>query len=215
MVSDRVGSADGGTPSDQLGGGGSIPTPALRRSEWRVHPISRITAQEFVRRHHYAGGGSSFATYVHGLFRGGDFMDADCQGIAWWIPPTIKAARATYPENPHGVLALTRLAVLPGVPKNAASFLLSRSRRQIDRERWPCLVTYADMGRGHTGAIYRADNWRYVGMIPSNITYRLKGRMVSIRNGASGNPRRSELLAAGATAEHSPGKHKFIHVEAA
>jgi hypothetical protein len=62
------------------------------------------------------------------------------------------------------VLCLSRLAILPDVPANACSFLLARSRRLIDDKAWPCLVTYADEWRGHTGAIYRADNWQYEGL---------------------------------------------------
>jgi hypothetical protein len=31
--------------------------------------------------------------------------------------------------------------------------------RLIDRTRWPVLLTYADSGQGHTGAIYLAAGW--------------------------------------------------------
>ena len=30
--------------------------------------------------------------------------------------------------------------------------------------KWECLITYADTWQGHTGAIYRACNWEYLGM---------------------------------------------------
>jgi hypothetical protein len=46
------------------------------------------------------------------------------------------------------VLALSRLAVDDAAPGNAATFLMSRSIRAVDRARWPHLVTYADKWRG-------------------------------------------------------------------
>jgi hypothetical protein len=81
---------------------------------------------------HYAAGASNTATALHGLFRRGDIFDEQCQGVAWWIPPTKGAALNTYPENWRGVLCLSRLCVLPCVPSNAATFLMAGSRRLID-----------------------------------------------------------------------------------
>jgi hypothetical protein len=207
----RVGSADGGTSSDQLEGGGSIPTSALRKREWWIEPISLVTARHLVRRWHYAKGGSNTATYLHGLFRRGDFMDADCRGFAWWIPPTRTAAEATYPDNWRGVLSLTRLAIEPGVPTNACSYLLAHSRRKIDRTAWPCLVTYADTAEGHTGAIYLADNWEYMGLTQPERMYRNKGVMVARKAGGTTRTH-AEMLEMGAQAYISQGKHKFRHL---
>jgi hypothetical protein len=210
-MKDCVGSADGGTPSDQLGGGGSIPTSTLRRGEWWVNAIDLELASDLVRAWHYAKGGPNTATYLHGLFRRGGFMACDCMGFAWWIPPTRTAAEATYPEQWQGVLALSRLAVAPDAPKNAASYLLARSRRLIDRARWPCLVTYADTAQGHTGAIYRADNWEYRQLTSPERMYRRNGRMIARK--AGGHTRtHAEMIEMGCEQYRSEGKHKFVHV---
>jgi hypothetical protein len=61
------------------------------------------------------------------------------------------------------VLSLSRLWVDDEVPANGESFLLGASMAMIDRRRWPVLLTYADTAQGHTGAIYRATNWRCLG----------------------------------------------------
>jgi hypothetical protein len=167
-----------------------------------------------VRAWHYAKGGPNTATYLHGLFRRGTFMASDCMGFAWWIPPTKPAAVATHPDNWQGVLSLTRLAIDPGAPKNAASYLLSRSRRLIDRVRWPCLVTYADTSEGHTGAIYRADNWEYVGLTKPERMYRIGGRMTTRKAGRTTRTH-GEMLDLGAECYTSEGKHKYRHVRRA
>lgn len=134
----------------------------LRRQDYVVRTIPLSQAQELVRLHHYSRGGSNTATFRHGLFHVDD-LDTPL-GVAWWIPPTKSAALATHPTNWRGVLTLSRLVVVPGMPTNSASFLMAASIRLIRQDpRWECLVTYADSWQGHTGAIYKATNWTYVG----------------------------------------------------
>ena len=186
----------------------------LRRSEWEVRPISIEAARPFIEIEHYAAGASNTATILHGLFRRGDIFDNQCKGIAWWIPPTKSAALATYPANWRGVLALSRLAIEPGVPKNACTFLQARSIKMIDRVQWPCLVTYADEWRGHTGTIYRASGWEYMGLTKPERTYVTSdGRMVARKAGPKTRTH-AEMLALGATCVGSFAKHKFRKVAA-
>ena len=64
----------------------------LRKADWEVRPVCHEFAQRLVAAHHYAKGGSNTKTYLHGLFRRGDIFDEQCQGVAWWIPPTRSAA---------------------------------------------------------------------------------------------------------------------------
>lgn len=181
----------------------------LRRTEWEVRSVDIKTARRLVETHHYARGASNTATALHGLFLVGDLFD-ECRGCAWWIPPTRSAAEATYPIRWQGVLCLSRLVIVPSVPANACTFLLARSRRLIDRKAWPCLVTYADEWRGHTGAIYRADNWDYRGKTKPERTYQIDGRMVARK--AGGHTRtHAEMLALGAQMVGSFAKHKFVH----
>ncbi len=183
----------------------------LRRSDWEVRPVDIAVARRMVEAHHYASGASNTATYLHGLFRAGEIFDEQCLGVAWWIPPTRSAAEATYPTNWQGVLCLSRLVIAPDVPKNACTFLLARSRHRIDPQTWPCLVTYADEWQGHTGGIYRADNWNYVGKTRPERTYRIDGRMTARK--AGGHTRtHAEMLALGAELVGSFAKHKFIKV---
>lgn len=180
----------------------------LRRADWEVRPVCYDFARRIVKAHHYAKGGSNTATYLHGLFRSGEIFDEQCLGVAWWIPPTRSAAEATYPQRWQGVLCLSRMVIMPGVPANACTFLLARSRKLIDRKVWPCLVTYADEWRGHTGAIYRADNWQYEGKTKPERTYQINGRMVSRKAGYTRT--HAQMIALGAEMIGSFAKHKFV-----
>lgn len=174
-----------------------------------MRDIPLMIGRELVKSYHYAKGASNTRTYLHGLFRRGETDENNCLGAAWWIPPTRSAAEATYPPNWQGVLSLSRLVIAPGVPKNACTFLLSRSVKLIPAKRWPCLVTYADDWRGHTGTIYRACNWQYLGKTRPETTYTINGVMTSRK--AGGNTRtKSEMLALGATIEGKHAKHKYV-----
>jgi len=135
---------------------------SLRHMDYVVEPIPIRIARAFVERHHYMHGMANTAVATYGLFPRGS---RQLLGVTVWMPPLPGAARRVHPENPAAVLMLSRLAVAPEGPRNAASFLLARSVRFLVRERrWEVLVTYADGWQGHEGQIYRAANWQYVGM---------------------------------------------------
>lgn len=155
----------------------------LNRNEWFVTDVPLITCQRLVGELHYSGGGANTGTFTHGLMRYDSPMIV--RGIAWWLPPTRAAAEASWDGDWKRVLALSRLAIEPEVPKNAASFLLARSVKLIARDgRFRCLVTYADEWQGHTGAIYRAANWEYVGKtVPEATFVDGNGRMVARKAG--------------------------------
>lgn len=186
----------------------------LKAKEWEVRTVSLRTVIELVERYHYAAGGSNTAVYRHGLFRVGDIFEGQCVGVSWWIAPTKTACEATFPSNWRGVLALSRLAIKPDVPRNAASFLIARSMALIDRARWPCLVTYADTWRGHSGAIYKATGWDYVGMTKPERTYVKEGRLIARKAGPNTRTH-AEMLALGAECVGSFSKHKFVSVRTA
>ena len=144
----------------------------LRAADWRVDNIPEHgEAARLVREWHYSSSCPNTSTYRHGLYAAG--LLTQCDGVAIWIPPTRAAGLAVNPTCPNGVLSLSRLVVAPWVPANGASFLLGRSMRLIDRQRWPTLLTFADTAQGHTGAIYLATNWRSDGEVPAGDVWEL------------------------------------------
>lgn len=181
----------------------------LRKSEWCVKAAPLAVAQAMVREHHYSRGGSNTAVYVHGLFRKAD--NKLC-GVAWWLPPTRVACESVNKERWTKVLSLTRLVILPDTPKNAATFLLANSVKLIRRDaRFVSLVTYADESQGHTGGIYRAANWDYVGRTgpyPRWIDPASDNRQVAPK--ATVNRTKAQMEALGYVKSGSFHKHKYI-----
>lgn len=179
----------------------------LRRADYYVETAPLKEVRELVEKYHYARGGSNTATFRHGLY----LRETDeLVGAAWWIPPTKNAALSVSPEWQR-VINLTRLVVKPGQPTNAASYLLGQSMKLIKQDgRFHTLLTYADSGEGHTGAIYRATNWEYVGTTKGDPRFidPTTGRHVARKAGGKTRTRK-EMEELGYVWTPPTPKHKF------
>lgn len=134
------------------------PANAAKAKDYRTERIPFVEGAAFIRQFHYAKGCANTATECFGLYRGPFLV-----GAALWMPPTKVAAQSVDPFDWRRVVALSRLAVLTGEPQNAASLFIGAMLRTLHAERrWTMLLTYADESQGHTGAIYKATNWRYL-----------------------------------------------------
>jgi len=189
------------------------PSSGLRASEYSVATIPLAQCRELIAAHHYAKGSANTATFRHGLIQNSGTDGLLCGrvvGCAVWIPPTKSAALATYPQDWRGVLALSRLVVLPDQPTNSASFLIGRSIRLIRQDpRWKCLVTYADDYQGHAGTIYKATNWESCGKTAPHPTWvDCDGRMVARKAGPKTRTR-AQMEQLGYTMIGRFSKHKF------
>lgn len=179
----------------------------MDRTEWEVRPCLLKDAQAFIKQYHYARGGSNTAVYTHGLYRRG--QDTLC-GVAWWLPPTRVAAESVNRDHWQKVLSLSRMAVLPDCPKNSCSFMLARSIDIIRRERrFVTLVTYADESQGHTGGVYKASGWTYVGKTGPYLRWLDRsGRQVSAKATKSRTVAQMEAL--GYVRAGRFFKHKYV-----
>lgn len=176
--------------------------------QYVVRPVSHRVGRAFITEHHYAKGASNTSVFSHGLYLGDELV-----GVALWLPPTRAAAQSVANDTPEawrGVLGLHRLALHPSVPKNGASYLIGRSIRLIRQDRrWTHLLTYADTAQGHTGVIYRATNWTYVGpTAPSRRWASPDGRQASGKS--TKNRTKVEMLALGYQQLPPSVKHKFV-----
>ena len=179
----------------------------LLSTEWEVRACPLRDAQAFIRLYHYARGGSNTAVYTHGLYRRGEEA---LYGIVWWLPPTRVACESVDKERWKQVLSLTRMAVSPRAPKNSCSYLLARSIKLIRRDRrFVALVTYADESQAHTGGVYRAANWTYVGKTgPYPRWLDAHGKQVAQK--ATVNRCKAQMEALGHVKVGSFFKHKFV-----
>lgn len=178
----------------------------LRKADYFVAPCSLQQAERLVEAHHYAHGGPNTGVGIHGLYRVGTFEPC---GVAWWIPPTRSTATAWW-DDWQAVLTLSRLVLTPDVPKNAATFLLMRSVKMLPPQ-WRCLLTYADTWQGHTGHIYKAAGWEYLGLTTPERIYTRNGRMVARKAGPVTRTH-AEMIALGCVCIGAYPKHRYRYI---
>lgn len=191
----------------------AINVDRLRKADWLVMEVpTHAEAVSIISELHYAHGAGNTSTYRHGMYRAADWpLTGIAWGVALWIPPTRRAAESVAGEAWQGVLCLSRLVLHPEVPTNGASFLLGRSMRSVDRERWPVLLTYADTRQGHTGAIYKATNWECLGeTMAGDYWVNNVGTMRGIKRG-NRTMSIAEMRDAGFTRAPKMPKLKFVH----
>ncbi len=184
--------------------------PVTRRGDLRFDAIAHAVGSAFIKSHHYARGCSKTGVFF-GCFRGDALV-----GVCQYLPPT-KVAAQSVSERWRQVLSLTRMAVLETEPQNSTSMLLSASIRWVrtlrlpDGSAWEWLVTYADESQGHTGAIYKATNWTYVGRTgPYERWVDQSGAQVATKSGPKTRTR-AEMLALGYRSAGKFFKEKFTY----
>jgi hypothetical protein len=177
-----------------------------RRGDYTFDPnVPICEARLLVESFHYSKGASNTRTDLHGFRRDGKLI-----AVAWWLPPTRVACESVSKSDWKSVISLSRLVVIPGEPKNVCSMLIGASIRKIKKDgRWKHLVTYADHSQGHTGAIYRATNWIYVGTTgPYPKWVDGDGKQVACK--ATTNRTKREMESLGFTKVGSFKKEKFV-----
>lgn len=182
--------------------------PNLRKEDYRVidnYPISDLL--DLVQRHHYTRSGSKAAVFRFGLER---IKDNRVLGVALFMAQRKSTAKSMWHGDHKRVLCLSRLAIDPEVPRNGASFLLGRCIRYIQATGdYDCLITHADTREGHTGQIYRATNWEYMGLTPARPRWENDSGKVASRKQGRRWRTPEEMNALGYRLVGNVVKHKF------
>lgn len=124
---------------------------------YEVRPIDYQTAMDVVIANHYLHRRCP-CSKAYGLFEGDELMGV----VTYGVPCSSTLLKGICGEEEmHNVYELNRLWIHPDVPKNAASYLVSHSMRQLDKE---IIVSFADTSVGHVGYVYQASNFLYCGL---------------------------------------------------
>ena len=138
------------TARHPLADGGAIPASSLHFRTGR-----RKEAEGMVLTYHYSKRVPSNVQMVGSLHLDGGLFGGDGPMVAaafWSIPPTRWA---------EPVIELTRL--VRGNEQVPLTFLVSRCAKELKRQGYDLLVSFADRTQGHEGYVYRASNWNYSG----------------------------------------------------
>lgn len=124
--------------------------------------IDKKTAEIFVTNKHYSRRASIFWA-GYGLVENGKIV-----GVAVYGQPSPALQRFAFKDRDFRMFELARVVVQTST-KNATSFLVGNSLKQLYKDKGKCaVVSYADSEWGHVGTIYQATNWLYTGATVSH-----------------------------------------------
>ena len=150
---------------------------------WVEETTFNHTVRKFLKKWHYSDYVNIQEKHTFCLFREGNFGIPDMVGVCIYTRPAgPSAGQAYHPQAPDRVLELRRLCLIDDTPKNAESYFVGRTLRWLRKNTdWEFVLSYADEEQGHTGVIYRASNFKYLGKTKAGKTLEVDGKAFHIR----------------------------------
>lgn len=122
-----------------------------------VSKISYQDTKNWILNIHYAKR-MPCISYAFGLFQNNIIVGICTFGI----PASHTLCKGVCGEEYKSiVLELNRLVLHPNLPRNSASYFISKCIKQLPKPK--ILVSYADTQMTHIGYVYQATNWIYTG----------------------------------------------------
>lgn len=134
---------------------GSIPISTLHFSRCQLKEVSK-----FIKKNHYSHTYPGGVDYSFKAVSNNEIVGACIFGYMAGNPNAIHYNG----YNPKDFRELMRLVLLDQVGKNAESKFISWCLRYLKKNtNIKCIISFADPKFGHTGIVYRASNWQYLG----------------------------------------------------
>lgn len=127
---------------------------------YKVVPCDRSDVKEFIEEWHYSKS-------INGLKIGYCFklMDGDTMIGAMIYGKLAMGVWNKYVDEKEDLIELRRLCCIDDTPKNTESYFIGGTLRWLKKNTHiRRVISYADATYGHSGAIYKASNFKYYGM---------------------------------------------------
>ena len=134
-----------------------------------VSKIKNHECKEWFFHKHYAKRIPS-TSFAFGLYKNSVLVGVCSFGRPMSPALTKGAFNGLYQDT---FLELNRLVINEGEDRNALSFFVSQSLKQLPKPN--VIVSYADTSQNHHGYIYQATNWIYTGLSAKRPDYHIKG----------------------------------------
>ena len=122
------------------------------------------TGKKILQKYHYSGSYRATSQLIYSLFRNGIEV-----GVALFGHVNSMRAAKKY----GNCLELKKFCLIDNTRRNTESYFLGSCIRDIKRNQKDIkgILTYADPNHGHSGVIYRASNFTYLGQGKKNRFY--------------------------------------------
>lgn len=126
----------------------------------RVVPIPVKDARKYIATFHYSATMPDSTRFTYAGYLGDRLCGIICYGMGCGK----NQYTALFPDIENGhYIELTRLWCPDAMPKNTESRLIAQSLKQLPPE-IEIVISFSDEGKSHSGTIYQATNWYYVGV---------------------------------------------------
>ena len=157
----------------------------MNLSNWTVKELSKKDCEVWITNKHYS---KRMSIYWRGFALVSP--EGNVEGVVVYGQPSPPIQKFAFKEKNFKLYELSRLVVQTTI-KNAASFLISNSLKQLESH--CAVVSYADEANGHAGIVYQATNWLYTGATVSHdhlyLIDGVKTHPMSLRDKGITNPK--------------------------
>ena len=154
-------------------------------TEFTVEEIPRKGTVQFIEKHHYSHNVNGVQSLYHfGLYREGNFGLPKMIGAMLYAMPSMPHTAKKYnPINPDRCMELRRLVCIDETPKNTESYFIGNTLRWLKQNTdIEVIVSFADQHYGHSGTIYKASNFEYLGETSAGQVLMVDGREMHSRS---------------------------------
>ena len=128
---------------------------------WVVKRVDRKEIKEFIEANHYSGSiNGCKASFCYALYD----TDGTMVGAMFYGRMAMANQWKKFSEKEEDVIELRRLCCVDNTPKNTESYFIGKTLKLLKKD-WggKVVVSYADAEYGHSGTIYKASNFEYLG----------------------------------------------------
>lgn len=130
--------------------------------DYIVKRIDTKTAKEYIMKNHYSHGCMNCPSPCYGLFDNDTLI-----GVLMFATPCSENVRSSVfgSEYKDWVIELHRLHILDVTPRNTESWFITKCLNMLkqDKPRIKAVISFSDTTQGHSGTIYQASNFYFIG----------------------------------------------------
>jgi hypothetical protein len=146
----------------------------MKVKDFKVKTIDRKLAKPFVEKWHYSKNINGLKIdYCFGLYHNEDLI-----GVSIFGKPAMNNQASKWnPSDPSKLVELRRLCCIDETPKNTESYFIGKCLKWLKKNtNIEVVISYADMTYGHEGVIYKASNFKHVGISPGGRVIMYEGK---------------------------------------
>ena len=183
------------------------------KKKYYIEAVDYKTAMDVVVKNHYLHRKSP-CSFAFGLF---ERDTNELKGVVVYGKPASNSLCKGIcgEEEKHQVIELNRLWISDEVGRNAESFLIGNTIKQLPFE---IIVSYADTSEDHIGYVYQATNFIYTGLSDKHILWVVEGysnrHSRHLFNEYGGINKAKEILGDKMVKKERPRKHRYIYFNA-